>query len=96
MASGTNRVVDALTRRDTLDADVLVIAGRDWDSLTHNFHYTATARTTTTRAAGTTPTSQAAPQTTATSTTTPRVTVDTRFVPVNPKTGGALVGCPGK
>jgi LCP family protein required for cell wall assembly len=96
LASGTNRVVDALTRRDTLDADVLVIAGRDWDSLTHNFHYTATARTTTTRAAGTTPTSQAAPQTTATSTTTPRVTVDTRFVPVNPKTGGALVGCPGK
>jgi LCP family protein required for cell wall assembly len=95
LASGTNRVVDALTRRDTLDSDVLVIVGRDWDALTHNFHYTATARTTTTRPAGTTPTTTVAPVST-TSTTKPRVTVDTRFVPVNPKTGGSLVGCPPK
>jgi hypothetical protein len=39
----------------------------------------------------TTPTT--APQTT-TSTTLPRETFDARFVPVDPKTGGPLVGCP--
>jgi LCP family protein required for cell wall assembly len=90
LASGTANVVPALTRRDTLDADVLVIVGRDWDRLHHNFDYAVSRSrtTTTTQPTGSTPAHHAA-----TTTTTIPVTVDTRFVPVNRKTGGPLVGC---
>ena len=42
-ASGTlNLVPTRDSAKNTLDGDVLVIVGRDYDSLKHNFHYTAT------------------------------------------------------
>jgi LCP family protein required for cell wall assembly len=88
LASGTANVVTALTRKDTLDADVLVIVGRDWNRLPHNFDYAVfkARTTTTTRPKGSASTHRP-------TTTTIPVTVDTRFVPVNRKTGGPLVGC---
>jgi LCP family protein required for cell wall assembly len=90
LAVGSGNVVQGLTRKDTDGADVLVIAGRDWDKLSHNFHYAQSKSrvTTTTRPKAT----KHAPRST-TTTTAPRLTVDTRFVPVNRRTGGPLVGC---
>jgi LCP family protein required for cell wall assembly len=100
LATGSSNVVDGLTRKDTQDADVLVIVGKDWDKLQHNFNYaisksrkkkTSSSTTPTSATSGSTPST---PSTSSTTTTTqPSVTVDTRFVPVNHKTGGPLVGC---
>jgi hypothetical protein len=89
---GTLNMVEAISKKNTLDADVLVIVGRDLDKLSPRSPTTtgaATGVTSTTQPAITTTT---VPQET-TTTTAPR-TVDTRFVPVDPKTGGPLVGCP--
>jgi hypothetical protein len=93
LATGSGNVVQGLTRKDTDGADVLVIAGRDWDKLKHNFNYAISkSRTTTSTHPKHTPTSTHAPTST-TTTTAPKLTVDTRFVPVNRRTGGPLVGC---
>jgi LCP family protein required for cell wall assembly len=91
---GTQNIVEAASAKDALDADVLVIVGRDYDLLPHNFG--GVPRTSNTTTSGPAPTAAVAPTTIArtTTTTTFRVTVDTRFVPVDPKTGGPLVGCP--
>jgi hypothetical protein len=96
-ALGTINVVEAISRRNTLDADVLVIIGKDYKELARPFFQTGS--TTTTPGAPieettTTTTSTTTPQTSTTPTTTPQSNVDTRFVPVDPKTGGPLVGCP--
>jgi LCP family protein required for cell wall assembly len=92
---GTLNMVEAISKKNTLDADVLIIVGRDLDKLN------PTSATTTTTGASTSVTNPTQSTTTTTSTvpqsttsTTPSRTVDTRFVPVDPKTGGPLVGCP--
>ena len=104
-AIGTPNFVEAASAQNTLGGDVLVVVGKDFDSLLHRFRdvphspgavlgtTTTVAGQTTTTAASTTTTPTTAPQTT-TSTTLPRETFDPRFVPVDPKTGGPLVGCP--
>jgi hypothetical protein len=86
--------VEAASDTDALDADVLVIVGDDYFTLPRNFKgVPRTASTTTTGPGFPLPTTTTIPPTT-TTTTVP--TVDTRFVPVDPKTGGPLVGCPKK
>jgi hypothetical protein len=87
LATGPAHLGEALSARDTLGADVLVVIGRDWDKLQHKF--TVAVR------ASPRSTAPGSPTTAATTTTTTRPnTVDTRFLPVDPKTGGPLVGCP--
>ena len=97
VAVGTPNLVEAASAKNTLGGDVLVIVGRDYTSLKHRFDlipHSASAPPTSVRP---TPSTQAfAPTTTTTTTTVPHQTVDTRFVPVDPKTGAALVGCPTK
>lgn len=92
VAVGTIHLVEAPSAKNTFGGDVLVIVGRDYDSLRHRFdliprpaNLPASASTTT----------SVAPRTT-TSTTVPRSAVDSDFVPVDPRTGGTLVGCPAK
>ena len=95
LAVGTLNLVPAASAKNTLGGDALLIVGRDYDSLKHRFDLVprpANALPT----SSTTPTSSIAPTTTTTTTTVPRETVDTRFVPVDPKSGAALVGCPTK
>jgi hypothetical protein len=100
-AIGTPKFVEAASKKATLGGEVLVIVGKDYDSLLHRFNdvpgtaVTATTlpgATPTSVAATTVPTTAAAPTTT--STTAPAEKFDERFVPVDPKTGGPLVGCP--
>ena len=93
-ALGTQNLVEAASAQNTLGGDVLVIVGTDYESLPHNFkHVTSTASTPTTVHAGKAPAAHAS---TTTTTAPPRQNVDTRFVPVDPNTGGSLVGCPTK
>ena len=69
----------------------------DYDSLKHRFDLIPRSKTAKSTAPQSTTTTRApVPRTTTTSTTVARRTVDTRFVPVDPKTGAALVGCPRK
>lgn len=105
-AIGTPNFVEAASKKATLGGDVLVIVGKDFDSLFHRFGdvpSTPNASTTTVASATTLPgqttvASTAPPSTVAPTTTTtlPREKFDPRFVPVDPKTGGPLVGCPTK
>jgi hypothetical protein len=94
-ALGTNNQVEAASTKDALDADVLVIVGKDYLELKRNFDALAKLNKTpsSTRAK---PPASATGATTTTTTTIPQPTVDTRFVPVDPETGGTLVGCPKK
>jgi hypothetical protein len=66
--------------------DVVVVLGQDWNSIDaavkHSVDETTVAPTTT------------APSTTTTTTTVPRSPSETAVVPVDPATGGTLVGCP--
>ncbi len=92
VAVGTLNLVPAATEKQTLGGDALLIVGTDYASLKHGFDKVpkpANLPTTTTTTPSVT-TSTAA----TTTTTVPRTTVDTRYVPVDPKTGGTLVGCP--
>ena len=91
---GTLNMVEAISKKNTLDADVLIIVGRDLNKLhpTSPTSTSASATDLTNPTQPTTTTASTVPHST-TSTTAPR-TVDTRFVPVDPKTGGPLVGCP--
>jgi LCP family protein required for cell wall assembly len=89
-AAGTLNLVAAISRENTLNADVLVIVGKDWDSLQHHFPGTSVPASS---ATGQTTTTVTAPPST-TTTTVRSTTVDTRMVPVDPATGGPLVGCP--
>jgi LCP family protein required for cell wall assembly len=89
VATGSTHISESLSAKDTLGGDVLIIVGRDWDKLHHNFP----TPTTTTQPGGV-----AAPTSTTASTTTTSVPKTTTtlnpFLPVDPKTGGPLVGCP--
>jgi LCP family protein required for cell wall assembly len=93
VATGTLNLVEAASAKNTLGGDVLLIIGSDYDALKHRFDLIP-------RPAGvsvtTGPTSTTLTAPTSTTTTTVRRTVDTNFVPVDPKTGGPLVGCPSK
>ena len=82
-ATGAKDYRQATAAADTLGSDVLIIVGRDWSTLQH--HLTGLPGQTKTSSPTTTTTVP-----TATSTT----NVDTRYIPVDPKTGGVLVGCP--
>ncbi len=92
-ALGTLNLVEAASAKNTLGGDVLVIVGTDYNSLKHRFDLIP-------RPANLPPTSvtsttvRLSPTSATTTTTVPKSTVDTRFVPVDPKTGGPLVGCP--
>jgi hypothetical protein len=98
VAVGTLNLVPAASAKNTLGGDALLIVGRDYDKLTHHFDRLPATPGTTAPAAGrrSTPTSVHVTTSSTTSTTVARETVDTRFVPVDPKTGAALVGCPTK
>ncbi|MFM8237630.1 MAG: LCP family protein [Actinomycetota bacterium] len=98
-AVGTLNFVQAISEANTLGAEVLVVVGRDYDSLRHAFVRPGVGTTTSvpTGATG----SGAPPATGVPSTTTSSVPIDpvparanSRFVPVDPETGGPLVGCP--
>ena len=98
VAVGTANLVEAASAKNTLGGDALLIVGRDYDRLTHRFDLIpaplgATTTTSTTVGGATSSTTAT---TSTTTTTVAHQTVDTRFVPVDPKTGGALVGCPTK
>jgi LCP family protein required for cell wall assembly len=86
---GTTNLVEAASAEGTLGGDVLVVVGRDYDQL-EGLLKDPPPSTASTVAVGSSGTQQ---PTTTTSTTLP-TTVDTRFVPVDPETGGPLVGCP--
>jgi LCP family protein required for cell wall assembly len=86
----TLNLLPAIDRRNTLNADVLVIVGKDYNTLQRTL---GPASTVAGGSVPTTTTTVAAPTTT-TTTVTPPSTADPRFVPADPKTGGPLVGCP--
>jgi polyisoprenyl-teichoic acid--peptidoglycan teichoic acid transferase len=86
-AVGTLNLVGAISRQNTGDADVLVVVGKDYDTLQHQFPGTTPSST----ATGATSTTTTAPATT-TTTTVPQSSFDPRMVPVDSK-GGPLVGC---
>jgi LCP family protein required for cell wall assembly len=94
VAVGTANLVEAASTKFTLGGDVLVIVGRDYTALEHRFDLIPRAAGTLPSVTTTTTPGPTLPTTTTTSA--PRRTVDTRFVPVDPKTGAALVGCPTK
>jgi LCP family protein required for cell wall assembly len=95
VAVGTPNLVPAASAKNTFGGDALLIVGRDYDTLKHRFDLVPRPAGST-ASSSTTSTTSGIPTTTTTSTTVPKVTVDTRFVPVDPKTGAALVGCPSK
>jgi LCP family protein required for cell wall assembly len=80
----------AVKGSDTGNADVLVVVGRDWDTLVHHFAKPS-AKPTGTTGPGRAPTSSPGPPRSVSTTTSG---VDPRFAPVDPKTHGVLVGCP--
>jgi LCP family protein required for cell wall assembly len=90
LAVGTLNVIPAISTTNTLGADVLVVVGRDYPQLRPVTG--STTAPTQSASSSTAPTSTSSTSTT--STTVPRPTVDTLFVPVDPKTNGPLVGCP--
>jgi LCP family protein required for cell wall assembly len=83
-------LVAAISEENTLGAHVLVVVGRDYDSLPHEFPVPAGASTTAPAASPTT----VAPATTTPTTAPDTPNVDSRFVPVDPEGRGPLVGCP--
>ena len=83
-ATGARHLGQSPSASDTLGADVLVIVGRDWNTLQH--HLTGLTSTPTTTKTHETVTTQPSPFT--------PTSVDRRYTPVDPKTGGVLVGCP--
>jgi LCP family protein required for cell wall assembly len=88
---GTLNVVEAYSRANTLDSDVLLVVGRDYKKLKPDF---ADVPTTTTPSSRRSTTSTSSTSTTTTTTTVPATTVDTRFIPRDPATGAEIVGCP--
>ena len=96
-AVGTLNFVQAISEANTLGAEVLVIVGADYDKLTHTFRGAPSSSTTVPGVGGTTSVPGASSSTSST-TAAPLdpapAQVSSRFVPVDPKTGGPLVGCP--
>ncbi len=85
-AAQTINIVEANSRADTLDADVLVVIGADYDKLPHALPGAPGVTTATTGTTTSTSTTTLAPL--------PVQTPDSRYVPLDPKTHGPLVGCP--
>jgi hypothetical protein len=86
---GTNNVVEARPG-EISGSGVVVIVGRDWDRLVAPVKRPPGPTTT----VGGATTAPAVASTTTTTTTTPSPSA-TAVVPVDPRTGGPLVGCPG-
>jgi LCP family protein required for cell wall assembly len=92
-ALGSPNAAEAGPEDELGDADVLVIVGRDWDDLAAPIKESAgTTAAPTTRPQA--PTTAASTTTSTTTTTSPPSPSDTAAVPVDPETGGPLVGCP--
>jgi LCP family protein required for cell wall assembly len=91
VAVGTPNLVEAASAKNTLGGDVLLIVGRDYDKLKHRFDLVPRPSG---LASSTSTTSTTVRRPVSTTTTTVRPLVDTHFVPVDPTTGAALVGCP--
>lgn len=89
LAVGTLNLIEGISIDNTLGADVLVVVGRDYPQLRP-----VTGTTTSSPFASSTTAPTSTTTTTATTTSVPRATVDTRFVPVDPRTNAPLVGCP--
>ncbi len=102
LAVGTANLVEAASAKNTLGGDALVIVGLDYTTLKHRFDLiprpavTLPSISTSSTASTTSVVPTSTTTITTTTTTVPHQTVDTRFVPVDPKTGGSLVGCPSK
>jgi LCP family protein required for cell wall assembly len=90
LAVGTLNIIPAISATNTLGADVLVVVGRDYPQLRP-----VTGPTTTPSQSASSSTAATSTSSSTTTTTVSRPTVDTRFVPVDTKTNGPLVGCPG-
>ena len=97
-ALGTQNLGQAIAAKNTLGGDVLVIVGRDYPTLPTNFKGLPKASTSTSVTTGKGSPHSTKTTTTSTTTTTlvPQRTPNTLYVPVDPKTGGPLIGCPGK
>jgi len=85
-ATGVTKFGQSPNAADTLGGDVLIVVGRDWKSLTHHLTNLPGTRHVALGPVASKPARQPLPATT--------TTVDWRFIPVNPKGGGVLVGCP--
>jgi LCP family protein required for cell wall assembly len=94
-ATGSKHAGQAAKATDTTGVDVLVVVGRDWNNLSHHFPSPSPKSKATpprsTSATTVAPGSTGAASTT-TSTTIPAY--EKNYIPVDPKTGGVLVGCP--
>jgi hypothetical protein len=90
LAVGTLNIIPAISATNTLGADVLVVVGRDYPQL----RPVTGPPTTPSQSASSSTVPTSTSSSTTTTTTRSRPTVDTRFVPVDPKTNGPLVGCP--
>jgi LCP family protein required for cell wall assembly len=100
-ATGAHQFGQATAAAGTLGGDVLIVVGRDWNTLRHHLAGlpggppTTRPTTTTPPTTGTRARTTTTPATTTRSPTTTTVAgSDPRYLPVNPKTGGILVGCP--
>lgn len=96
-ATAVKQSGQAVKASDTTGADVLVVVGRDWEDLPHHFTTRRPGTSSSTSSSSTTtvvPDSTTAPTATSTSTTTTIPTDERNYIPVDPKTGGILVGCP--
>jgi LCP family protein required for cell wall assembly len=85
-ATGAHDVGQSPAAADTLGGDVLVIVGRDWNTL-HPLLNGLPKTQPTSPPHNVTPTTQV-------SGASPPSTLDPRYIPLDPKTGGVLVGCP--
>jgi LCP family protein required for cell wall assembly len=92
--TGAKQSGQALKASDTTDADVLVVVGRDWNTLHHHFAARWSATSVPRASSSTTTTVASRSASPAPTTTTTLPTADRQFIPVDPKTGGTLVGCP--
>jgi LCP family protein required for cell wall assembly len=88
VATGAPVARQVHSRAETSGADVVVVVGRDWNRLTHAYGSMIGAQH---RHAGSSGSSGTTAPPGPTTTTT---TVDPRFIPVDPRTGKVLVGCP--
>ena len=88
-ATGAGHFGQSPAAADTLGGDVLVVVGGDWNTLRHHLGGLPGGRPPN-GVRATTTTTMPLPTTTATA------SVDRRFIPINPKTGGVLVGCPSR
>jgi LCP family protein required for cell wall assembly len=91
-ATGAQKFGQATAAADTLGGDVLVIVGRDWNRLRHHLAGLPGGPPTSRPRATTTTTPPSTTIRPATTTTLPDYSRS--YIPVNPKTGGTLVGCP--